>query len=216
MATKREVMAAGTPFELARMLGSDNPLVVEAWTPPVPLKSNFVLIDASRQYDGVQLPPAMGQYLHILRNTSDVDVTVVAAPGEVIDALSEMVLMAGAIGLFIPSRQQWQSLIVPGAQYAPPAPPISISSSGGVYLTGNVSINAYSAAGPIDILLTDAAYDDQVVKIKDAGGRAGTNNIRVLASTDTTIDGLPSYTIGSNYGSIELVWISAVAMWGTR
>jgi len=74
---------------------------------------------------------------------------------------------------------------------------------------GDINIHNLTG-GPIAIALPAAPIRGQALKFKDVGGNAGTSNITILG----TIDSWPSYTLASDYASIELYWMGT--QWGTR
>jgi hypothetical protein len=55
-------------------------------------------------------------------------------------------------------------------------------------------------------LPTTGVIKNQVFVIKDESGGAGTNNISVIVAGGATIDGLTTYPINTNYGSITVVY----------
>ena len=115
MATKREVMLAGTPARLAHMLASDLPATYTpagtSITGATLLQSNFVMLQGSTaEGQGVQLRPATGQYLHLLRNPQPFGVYVYPDPRDEINERglgSNWYIAPQSTGFFLPSRQQW-------------------------------------------------------------------------------------------------------------
>lgn len=64
-----------------------------------------------------------------------------------------------------------------------------------------------SSGGAITILLPNAPTTGRVIYIKDSNGAANTNNISVTTVGGVvTIDGSTTYTMNTNYGSINVIF----------
>jgi hypothetical protein len=103
----------------------------------------------------------------------------------------------------------------PAGPAGSPNAPISVTGSVTLpaAVEASVNINNTSAA-PITVTLPASPTLDQVYKLKDVAGNAGTFVITVVGSGGSTIDGNPNYQLVSNYMSLELYWTGA--LWGTR
>jgi hypothetical protein len=113
MATKREVMLAGTPAKLAHMLASDNPAVLMTNGTD---QASAALVETNFQvlYGGtgaaVRLRPATGQFLHFLFNGNFYTVAVYPDSNEWINdspPSEPFLLEAFMTGVFAPARRQW-------------------------------------------------------------------------------------------------------------
>jgi len=119
MASRREIKAAGTPATLARMLGSQPPVVLNAGgttqgTAPL-LTNNFAEIVTTAANQGVRLPPAMGQYLNVVLNSpgSGYPLSIYPAATESISFASAnqpIQIGVGQIGLLVPSGNAWMGM----------------------------------------------------------------------------------------------------------
>jgi hypothetical protein len=137
MATKREVMLAGTSAKLAHMLASDAPMVVVPGgfdqASATLLQTNFVVLagggaaksvwdNGATTWDagqtvwdaggggGVRLRPASGQYIYFLFNANSDTIEVYPDGDEFINDLASaapFVLEGQVAGLFVPSSRQW-------------------------------------------------------------------------------------------------------------
>jgi hypothetical protein len=153
MATKREVMLAGTAAKLAHMLASDQPAVV---TPAgadqasaTLLQANFVILEgATAAAQGVRLPPAAGQYLHVLRNSTGFAVNVYPSGTEHFGPPDSglggvpFLLNAATTGLMVPSRRQWLGMQGAGGGQTYPYLPLA-----GGTLTGPLTLAGDPASG---------------------------------------------------------------------
>jgi hypothetical protein len=180
MATKREVMLAGTAAKLAHMLASDQPTVV---TPTgtdqasaTLLEANFVILEgATAASQGVRLPPATGQYLHALRNATGLPVNVYPSgtehfgPSDVGLEGVPFLLNATATGLFLPSRRQW----------------LGIQGSGGglISFTGPVGIGEVP---PADAAAGDLFADFYGLRFQSVAGGAALGRLGVNSYLDQT------------------------------
>lgn len=101
----------------------------------------------------------------------------------------------------------------------PPVPGTPIIVIGSEYLpegaVGSININNGSA-GPITIWMPPNPVLDQTLRFKDVAGNAGTWPITIGALPGTTIDGMASYTLLSDFMSLELYWTGVNSNWGTR
>ncbi|HEY1430748.1 MAG TPA: hypothetical protein VGF39_03850 [Stellaceae bacterium] len=113
MATKREVMLAGTPAKLAHMLASDSPAVL---APQGVDQQSAALVETNFQVlfgnlgQGVRLRPASGQFLHFLFNSNLYTVEVYPDGTEYINDIppgEPFLLEAFMTGVFAPARRQW-------------------------------------------------------------------------------------------------------------
>jgi hypothetical protein len=117
MATKREVMLAGTPAKLAHMLASDSPNVLAPLgtdqASAALVETNFQVLYSSLATEGgngVRLRPASGQWLHFLFNGNFYAVEVYPDGNENINDLlpgEPFLLEAFMTGVFAPARRQW-------------------------------------------------------------------------------------------------------------
>jgi hypothetical protein len=114
MATIREVMAVGTAYPLARMLGSNEYAVEAEGTDQASatlLEGNFVLIESATGEDaGVRLKSASGQFIHAIINLTTFVVWVYPDGSETINGMlpgHPFVLEGGDAMIAIPARRQW-------------------------------------------------------------------------------------------------------------
>lgn len=69
----------------------------------------------------------------------------------------------------------------------------------------NIIHSTYSATGAVTITLPTAQLvSGRIITIKDAGGKAGTNNITIATEGAEKIDGLDTLVINNNYNSVTL------------
>jgi hypothetical protein len=89
------------------------------------------------------------------------------------------------------------------------ASPINVGGSGTLALPLEadviVYVNNLTGAG-ITITLPSGNVADQRVIIKDVAGNAATYNITVNTTVGSGIDGLPTYTLVSNFMSVDFDW----------
>jgi hypothetical protein len=138
MATKREVMLAGTPAKLAHMLASDSPAVlaplgVDQQSAAL-VETNFQVLFGG-QGQGVRLRPASGQFLHFLFNGNFYTVEVYPDGTENINDMlpgEPFLLEAFMSGVFAPARRQWIAGQLAGSGAAPAGGPITLEGPLGV------------------------------------------------------------------------------------
>jgi Chaperone of endosialidase len=116
MALRSEIMAVGTPAPLARMLGSQTPLVMNAGgtsqdTAPL-LVNNVVQVMVSAAGTGVRLKPAIGQYLNVICNSpaSVAGCNIWPADGEQVSfqaVNNPLVLPVGMVAILVPAGKAW-------------------------------------------------------------------------------------------------------------
>jgi hypothetical protein len=116
MATKREVMLSGVPAKLAHMLASDPPASLTPTGTDINsallLESNWVIVFPSPgiDYTGFRLPPATGQFLYCIRNSSSNYINVYPDFTEQMNSRAvaqPWVMGPQQTGFFLPSRRQW-------------------------------------------------------------------------------------------------------------
>src|SRR5690554_3709889 len=74
-----------------------------------------------------------------------------------------------------------------------------------VLMTDDIIHSTYSATGAVTITIPTALMaEKKTFTIKDAAGKAGTNNITIATQGAETIDGSATYVINSDYDSITL------------
>ncbi len=73
-------------------------------------------------------------------------------------------------------------------------------------------VSTYSSTGAQAITMP-SGVDGRVVRIIDAAGNAGTNNITLTRANTDTIVGGTTYVINVNYGSVAFLYVAALTKW---
>jgi hypothetical protein len=118
MATKRELMLAGFAAKAAHMLASDQLNPAQTVTPggtdqgsATLLLKNVALVEPTANGQGVRMPPATGQFIHVLRNVSGQFSFLAYPDGE--EAFNvhgpgvPWEVGAAMTAFFFPTRQMW-------------------------------------------------------------------------------------------------------------
>jgi hypothetical protein len=129
MASIREIMAAGTPAQLARMLGSNQLQIVNAGgvdqASATPLTVNFALIETPANNNGVRLGYASGAAVTVLLNTGPQPCLVWPAEDDALNGQAPnqpLALAAGSVFLGVPSIDEWLAVVAPPGGGVPEAP----------------------------------------------------------------------------------------------
>ena len=92
-------------------------------------------------------------------------------------------------------------------------PNVISASTYSVLTSDNGKLIAMTNSGARTVSLPTAPNNSFTVIIKDAAGTSQTSNITINAGGSDVIDGSSSFTINSEYESVELVYATATATW---
>lgn len=202
MAHINELMGAGVPWRLARMLGSNRLQTViaagSAADTATQLAINFALLATTGPGQGVALDYATGAAVTALYNTGPAAVLIYPAPGDAFNDQAPdlpLSLAVGASFLAVPAVDAW--IVVTGANPPlPPAPPAAlwVGSGGMTALMPGIGRAFVNVAALVTLILP---RNDCMVM--DRGPHAGTYPITVAPPSGATINGNPSFVLVSDW-----------------
>lgn len=231
-----ELMLAGAPAKLARMLGQWPIATVEAGgssaDDATELATNFCLVATSGPGQGVSLDYATGAAITALYNTGPDEVLVYPAPGDAFNDLAPDLPLTLGVGLSliaIPSGQSWLTGSGGGISDAPYGGslvygrqngfwvPVPAGSGGAspiapLWVTGGGALVVTPGVGriyvdcPAAVTLTLPPGD---VLVADRGGWAGDWPVTCLPPPGATINGNPSFVLIGSWTSQNFFWDGA-------
>jgi hypothetical protein len=232
MAHINELMGAGIPWRLARMLGNNRLQTVYAAgsseADATQLAINFALLATTAPGQGVALDQATGAAVTALYNTGPNPVPIYPAPGDAFNSLAvdlPVTLSPGLTFLAVPAVDAWLVVTGGGIGEAPtdgrmygrqggawvavpppgtPPPAVTITAGGTANVLPGVGRVFVNAGAAVTVVLPN---NDCLVM--DRGPQAGSFPITVQAPAGTTIDGNPSYVLVTNWASARFVYDGA-------
>jgi hypothetical protein len=206
MAHINELMGAGIPWRLARMLGNNRLQTVWAAgsseADATQLAINFALLATTAPGQGVVLDQATGAAVTALYNTGPNPVLIYPAPGDAFNSQAAdlpLPLAVSATFLGVPAVDAW--LVVVGGSLVTTPPAMSIGAGGTVYVPPGFARVFVNAGAAVTVVLPN---NDCLVM--DRGPQAGSFPITVQPPAGATISGNPSYVLVGNWASARFVY----------